>query len=146
MGWLRILGVVILIAGMAGLVVSALAGEMAFHLLLIVPIISISGPIGILSVLTAIIGGMMILFSYFGRYRKIGMGSDEDGSTSSMEDLVALSSSGDYGGIIFLGPFPIVFGNRSFREKLPGWFHLLLIGVILFIVLQLGLMILFIII
>lgn len=141
MRWLKILGPVLVVLGLIGLTISVLNGDMEFHLLLIIPVISISGPVGIISVLTAITGGMMILFSAFGRHHEIHRKDDYNEQRKREGGNRRETSESGFGGIIFLGPFPIVFGNRSFREKLPGWLSLLFIGVILFVVLQLLLMI-----
>ena len=133
-------GIILAAVGLAGIVYSALSGDLSINLILIIPVISIRGPIGVLCGMVFIVGVVMMILSTFLKgtgFQPKGINRENRGIN---EQTVQLKN--DWGGVVFLGPFPIVFGNRSFREKLPGWLILIGIGVITFILLQVVAMIL----
>jgi len=121
---LRWVGALLFAAGILGLVLSALLGDLQFHLILVIPVISGSGPLPAVSILSLIAGPILIFLSPF-----LDL-SEKGGSRVKSRGV-------EGGGIVFIGPIPIIFGSRRARGMLPRWWILLLIGVIFYIVLLL---------
>ncbi|MFO8050834.1 MAG: DUF131 domain-containing protein, partial [Thermoplasmatota archaeon] len=46
-------------------------------------------------------------------------------------------SNVDTGGIVFIGPIPIVFGSGELRKRFPRWWLLLLVGIVIFLLMNL---------
>ena len=120
----RWVGILLSVAGILGLLLSALLGYLHFHLILLIPVISGSGPLPAISILSLIAGPILIFLSPF-----LDL-SGKEGSRVKSRGI-------EGGGIVFIGPIPIIFGSRRARGMLPRWWILLLIGVLFYIVLLL---------
>ena len=128
-GWMRWHGPLALALLVGGIVLLALAfseGGAQVHLLLIIPVITGTTPLAFLGVLL-VLAAMVLVFAALA------------GRTVSMEDLTesapasapgapkTASPTRSLGGVLFLGPFPIVFGNNARIARTS-----LLLGIALF--------------
>ena len=116
-------GLVLLILGTIGIIGSMIVGSIDVYLILIVPVFVFKGVVPVISIVSISIGGSVILFSRFYITRT-------DHSELKTSDDGGQKRSIEGGGIIFIGPIPIVFGSKAFKDGLPSWFKLLIVGII----------------
>ncbi len=109
-------GLVLLVLGSIGIIGSFIIGSIEVYLILIIPVFVFKGIVPALSFVLILIGSVMILFARLSIKRI----DDRGGQERSIEG----------GGVIFLGPIPIVFGSKGFKEGLPSWCKLLIVGII----------------
>lgn len=126
----RVLSWILLGLGAPGLVFAATAGQLEVHLILVIPVVSASGPLAALSALAAMAG----LFGLFwttlaplrppdrtsrkprdARQREAG-GHAREGQEQRGEPVADRESSTRGWGVILLGPIPIGWGSD--RETL----------------------------
>jgi len=125
----RLIGPVLFGAGIATLAVALARQEATLALVLVFPIIQATGPWGALGVLLLVAGFVGTLLMWpFPLVRSHGADVFE-------EPAVVLPAAGPvpsrrWGGIVFLGPIPIVFGSDPRVTR-----AMLLIGVALFVAL-----------
>ena len=88
-------------------------GDIALYLVLIIPVLVMKGPMGLLAILF-IVAGTFLSFAGLsvrglsGAWHIPGVrGAGSRGRGWSIDP-----EGGGFGGVIFLGPIPIVFGNR----------------------------------
>jgi uncharacterized protein (TIGR00304 family) len=124
MRWTGIAGIILLIASVLLIVSAFVTGNAELYIVLIIPVIRFQGWMGLLAIITFIAGMMMVFISFtnLGERSDIKDGGDKKGKTS-------------WGGIVFIGPFPITFGDRKTRERFPRWWTLLLVGIIVMFIL-----------
>ncbi len=121
-----ILGVLLILLGLSGIIASIVLGQVRIYLVLIIPVFVMQGPLPLISVLLLIIGFFIFFFS------RIGPSSDQRGSpgpTSTISD-----KNFDGGGVIFIGPIPIIFGTKGFKEGLPRTYYLWILGIAILII------------
>ena len=125
--WMAPVGVVLLLISITAFVAGMIQGSIEVVIIFIIPILIMEGFIGLI-VIASFTAGVVMLFLSF-------VGSKEVFTTSSekMNDLKKQKSN--WGGVIFLGPIPIIFGDRETRSKFPKWSRLLLIGIAGFLLL-----------
>lgn len=114
--------VLLLAAGLLGVLLSVILGQVKIYFILIIPVFVMEGILPILSVLFLIGGAIGIFIGRLSSY------TDSEGFSKSGKNI-------DGGGIIFLGPIPIVFGSRKFREDLPRRIWLWTMGFAIFVIL-----------
>lgn len=120
------LGALMVISGSAGVIYSTAAGRLDFNLVFIVPVISTDYPLGVLSFILLLTGSIM-LGSYFAFSRFIGdngfetITSQDRGNSKGKGGKVRSGNGKRWGGVIFLGPIPIIIGNRGFFRDMPLW-------------------------
>lgn len=104
---LRILATLMILAGAALLVYTIAVGDMQVALLLIVPVIYGSSSLGILAI-GLVIGGILLAMadSFIGA----GKGGPED-VLSNKEGRPKTDERTEFGGVVFVGPIPILFGS-----------------------------------
>lgn len=110
------LGIVLLSIGTCLVVYGSITGSVKLYLILIVPVLVMNGPIGLLAILT-IFAGMGVLFVGLAfRSFEFALGSLGDLKLEGVE-ISGLGmpdmEKGGFGGVVFLGPIPIVFGNNK---------------------------------
>ncbi|MEA3557815.1 MAG: DUF131 domain-containing protein [Candidatus Thermoplasmatota archaeon] len=118
---LKILGMIMMIISIVLFAIALFLGQIKVYLLFIIPVIAVHGLLGSASILVLISGLVLVLVSHV---RSI---SDYNTSTGRSHGTI------DAGGIVFVGPIPIVFGSKNARSAYPRWTVLLLIGLIIFI-------------
>lgn len=122
----------LLVAGLAGLAYAGLAGDLEVHLVLVVPVVSGSGPAAALGGLAAIAGLIGLAWTSLPTRARPGeaprpgqrASRDRPGGPEASEPGSEAEARG--GGVILLGPIPIVWGSD--RSAL-GW--LVAAGVVL---------------
>jgi uncharacterized membrane protein len=131
--YLKTLGLLLLFFGVAGIIYTITTGDARIYILVIVPIIAVRGLIGVLSVLSLIAGFLIWVVSTFGKYTGFERDTDRSGNRRIRSDKEVGSS---WGGVIFLGPFPIIFGSSEWREKIPSWIYILVLAILALIIAQ----------
>lgn len=104
---LRILAFLIILAGVVLLAYDVAVGDMQVALLLIVPVVYGSSVLGILTI-GLIIGGIFVAmvdpFLAAGIEEPQGVPSNEEGRPETEKRT-------EFGGVVFIGPIPILFGS-----------------------------------
>jgi len=122
----RFVGPAVLVAGLSTLALAVSRGEASVYLLLVIPAVVGTGPLAFLGILLVFVG--LFLTSYLWSARMpIPSGPDLE---RSAETHPAIPRPRRWGGVIFLGPLPLVFGSDPQMTR-----TMLLLGAILFLVL-----------
>jgi uncharacterized protein (TIGR00304 family) len=118
-GWVPL---VVLGAGVALVIDSVVSGRAAVSLLVIVPVVSGASGEFLLGVLLIVVGLILVPLGWSGTSDPAAPGAGSEGGASSS------------GGIILIGPIPILFGSwRSVSRRTRVW--LALVGACLVILL-----------
>jgi uncharacterized protein (TIGR00304 family) len=104
---LRILAALMILAGAALLVFTIAVGEMQVALLLIVPMIYGSSSLGILAIGLVIAG---IFVAIADSFFDAGKEESQD-ALSNEEGRSKTEGHTEFGGVVFIGPIPILFGS-----------------------------------
>ena len=121
-----------MVVGLLLLITGIITGEVEVFLFLIFPVFRLSGILGLISLILFISGLAVLFVSY-----SIGSGegaADKRDVRSSAHGRNSPRGHGQgdlsrWGGVVFIGPIPIVFGDRDTMGKLPKWGVLVLIGI-----------------
>lgn len=117
-------GPAMVLLGIAALVIGTVRGDVGFALVVIVPVVYGSGP-------WALSGGLLVLLglaaTFFSRAeneaRRYGggyAGGNGPAPGTATEEDMDQRRRGDFGGVVLLGPIPILFGSgRSLRGSGP---------------------------
>ncbi|MEK6987203.1 MAG: DUF131 domain-containing protein [Candidatus Thermoplasmatota archaeon] len=125
----RFLGPVLFVGGVAALAVAFLQDQATLNLFLVFPVITALGPWAFLGVLLVAAGFASFLFSWPLREETLPEPPQAPAATVP-PGVSPTASSRRWGGVVFLGPIPIVFGSDA---KVTQW--MLLAGVVLFVAL-----------
>ena len=117
---LRLAGPVLLAAGVALLVVGALRGEVRGGLLFIIPFVYGEGPLAALGAL-ALMAGLLLTFA--ARFA----GAARVGPSRGAAAIPAGERRVRHGGVLFIGPLPVVWGSDSRMAKWAAALGLLLL-------------------
>ncbi len=124
----RLLGPVLVIAGAACLVLGYLQGEASLSLFVIFPVITATGGWSALGILLLIAG----FFAFFLTWPTWTVAEPAAPGEPASSALAAPSASHvpnrRWGGVVFLGPVPVVFGSDA---KIARW--MIVAGVLLFV-------------
>lgn len=131
--YFSIAGIFLLFLGMAGMIYSVIAGDARVYVLIVIPIIAIRGFVGVLSVILLITGFLITAISIFGKYTSF---EEDTRKPKNRRDGQYKKVDSSWGGVIFLGPFPIVFGSSGWKERIPSWIYLFILGIMAFIIAQ----------
>ncbi len=123
---IRLLGPATLLAGLVCIGVAVARGEATVFLVLVFPVVTGSGPLILAGILFTFLGFFMTFTFWPGR--PIGVAVSE-GSTP-VADTTVPAPTRRWGGVVFLGPFPIVFGSDPRMTRM-----MLLVGIVLFVAL-----------
>lgn len=115
-------------SGLAALAGAVARGEASLYLILVVPVVVGTGPLAFLGILLVFLGFFLTFF--------LGL----SGATPSSDEPTqtpAVMSPGTarprrWGGVVFLGPIPLVFGSDPRMSRM-----MLILGAILFLALLL---------
>jgi len=124
----RLLGPALLLGGAAALVWGYVRGEASLNLFLIFPVVTATGAWSALGILLLIAGFFALFLTW-----TTGIPSEETAPhgpptvVSSAEPALP-GQTRRWGGVVFLGPFPVVFGSDA---KVTRW--MLIVGVLLFV-------------
>ena len=132
---IRILGPAILVAGLVALGFAVARGEARLYLVVIIPVIVGAGPLGILGILLAFLGFFLTFFLWPVSVPAPALGA-VDTIKAPPEHRTQEISPGEparsrrWGGVVFLGPIPLVLGSDPHMTR---W--MLILGAILFVAL-----------
>ena len=122
----RLLGPALIVGGAAALAVGFLQGEASLSLFLIFPIVTATGGWSALGILL-LVAGFFALFLTLPSYPADACPGEPVGQ--SPPDAAPTSSPRRrWGGVVFLGPIPVVFGSDA---KVARW--MLVVGILLFV-------------
>ena len=121
----RWLGPASFLAGVFILAVAVVRGEGNVYLVLVIPVIVATGPLAFLGILL-IFAGFLLTFWLWPFRSTVEPHGSEVGPTSPEGPPPARR----WGGVLFLGPFPVVFGSDSRMTR-----TMLLVGALLFLAL-----------
>ena len=122
----RLSGPVVFLAGVVALVVGFAENQATLSLFVIFPVVTATGPWSILGILL-MIGGFLLFFVA----ASPPLGPSTVTPTPPSSEIPAPPSppvSRRWGGVVFLGPIPVVFGSDP---KVARW--MLVLGAILFV-------------
>ncbi len=123
----RFLGPGLLVSGVAALAAAFLQGQATLSLFLVFPIIAASGPWAFLGILL-IVAGFATFFFTWPSWSETVPEPSQAPSAMAPPGLPPTVPSRRWGGVVFLGPIPIVFGSDA---RVTQW--MLLVGVLLFL-------------
>lgn len=124
----QVLGPILLIAGIGSLAFAVARREATVYLVLIVPVVTGSGPFALLGMLLIFLG-FFATFLFWPWHAETFLPPDEP-IPSADEQAASPSVRRRWGGVVFLGPFPIVFGSDPRMTRL-----MLIAGIVLFLAL-----------
>ncbi|HSV42200.1 MAG TPA: DUF131 domain-containing protein [Methanomassiliicoccales archaeon] len=106
---LRAVGLMMLFTGLAALAIGLLDNEVSVYILLIIPVFQLNGPWSVAGALIVVLGSLVLLLSAFRSFatderRSVGEGGDVHSRT---------------GGVILIGPIPIIWGSAIPRRMRP---------------------------
>jgi len=126
MRWLRVLGLVLLVAGVALIAASVATGQGHVFLLLVIPVYTGTGVLGFLGIFAVFLG--FFLTTLGSAWRGIPAPAAPPPGSVPPADAPpsAVPSPAKYGGVVMLGPIPIVFGSDM---QVAKW--MMILGLIL---------------
>jgi len=127
------IGPVLIVLGVVVLVVAFLRGEATLSLFVIFPVITATGgwaAVGVLLIIAGFFAFFLTLPSWIGELRPAGPSREPSGLENPASPQLPQVRPRRFGGVVFLGPIPIVFGSDATVAK---W--MLVVGVLLFVAL-----------
>lgn len=124
----RLLGPLLFVAGVASLALGFLSGQATLSLFVIFPVVTATGPWSILGIALMIAGAFVFFLSW---PAPVELPPAVAAPSSPQPPSQSLTTGARrWGGVVFLGPIPVVFGSD---QKVTQW--MLLVGVGLFVAL-----------
>jgi len=114
-----------LVGGIAALAVAVAQGGAQVHLLVIVPVVTGTSPLAFVGILLILVAVMLAFVALAGRGLPAAEGPKEAGPATPQGSPAPSKS---FGGVVFLGPFPLVFGSNPKVTR-----AMLVLGLFLFI-------------
>ncbi len=127
----RLVGPALFIVGAVVLAVGVLQGEATLSLFLIFPVVTATGAWGFLGILLMIAGVFLFFLTWSWVPEPVYEARPTAPPVPQSSSAAAPSEPRRrWGGVVFLGPIPVVFGSD---QKVAKW--MLLVGVLLFVAL-----------
>ncbi len=123
-----LVGPALLLVGLALLGLALARGEANLYLVLVVPVVTGSGVL-LASGILFIFAGFFLTFLFW-PVRTIGLPPEVDASQAREVSQVPAPPARRWGGVLFLGPLPVVFGSDPRVTR-----AMLLVGIALFLAL-----------
>lgn len=123
----RLVGPFIFLAGVASLTLGFLENQATLSLFIIFPVVTATGPWSILGIGLMIVG----VFLFFFTWSSAAEWRPSEGPAAppaQPSPSVPAAGTHRWGGVVFLGPIPVVFGSD---QKMARW--MLILGAVLFI-------------
>lgn len=117
----------ILVAGLVVLALAVARGEASLFLVVVVPVVTGSGPLALVGILLVFAG---FFVSFLGWPARAAMPATDDLATAGQPAERPVPPSRRWGGVVFLGPLPLVFGSDPRMTR-----SMILVGVVLFLAL-----------
>ncbi len=124
----RLLGPALVVAGVAALAWGFVQGEANLNLFLIFPVVTATGGWSALGILLMIAGVFAFFLSWPAAVGPPPAAPAAPSPSPPPAEPSTPSASRRWGGVVFLGPIPVVFGSDA---KVAKW--MLVVGVLLFI-------------
>ncbi len=128
MRFLRMTGVGALVVGAALIAVGIYQGDVVVALVLIFPVLVSTGGIGALGIILLALGVMALVFDRFMD------GSVIEEGCQGVENERARGST-DYGGVVLIGPIPIIFGSNPRAALVAAAVAIIILAIVLLLVL-----------
>jgi len=125
---IRFLGPGILLTGLVALAWAVARGEASVYLIFVVPAVVGTGPLAFLGILLVFLGFFLTFFFWTAGARPSGIEPREIPAIPPQEP----TKTRRWGGVVFLGPIPLVFGSDPQMTRM-----MLILGAILFFALLL---------
>ena len=130
---IRFVGPGVLLAGLVALALAVARGEANVYLIFIVPAVVGTGPLAFLGILLVFLGFFLTFFLWTAGAPPPTMGPPATDPTGIAEVTPqGTPKTRRWGGVVFLGPIPLVFGSDP---QMARW--MLILGAILFLALVL---------
>lgn len=129
MGLLRWSGPALFVAGGAALALAAVRGEASLSLVVIVPVVTATGGLGALAILL-LVAGFLVTFVAWPLHAAREVAAAPIDEPIGVQPPPPGPAARRWGGVLFLGPVPIVFGSDARVTR-----GMLLLGLILFLAL-----------
>lgn len=126
----RFAGPPLFIAGIAVLAYAFLRNEATLNLILIVPVITATGGWAFLGIVLMVAGVFLFLLAWSGAIAAAPGALPAVPPAPSSGTPSPSGTERRWGGVVFLGPIPVVFGSD---QKVTKW--MLVVGVLLFVAL-----------
>ena len=122
---IRWLGPALLVAGVLTMALAVTQGQANIYLVLVIPVIVGTGPLAFVGILLVFAGFLLTFLLWPSRF--VEDLENRDALPTSPE---AAAPARRWGGVLFLGPIPVIFGSDPRMTR-----TMLLIGVVLFLAL-----------
>lgn len=124
----RLLGLALLAAGIALIAASLATGQGQLYLLLFIPVYAGTGVLGLVGILAVFIGFFLTSLgaAFRGIPRPLAPVSVDDRTADVPVPQAAVAPPAKFGGVVMLGPIPIVFGSDA---RIAKW--MMVLGLIL---------------
>ncbi len=126
----QLAGPVLFIAGVAALAVGLLEGEATLSLFIIFPVVTATGAWSLLGIVLMISGVFVFFWTWSIPTETVPAPPPSAPPVPSAAAPPPVAARRRWGGVVFLGPIPVVFGSD---QKVTQW--MLLVGVLLFVAL-----------
>lgn len=124
----RLLGPIFLVAGAVALVVGYLRGEASLSLFVIFPIVTATGGWSALGILLLIAGFFALVLTWPTWAPTEPLPPDQRTAATTPAEAPSPAGTRRWGGVVFLGPIPVVFGSDP---KIARW--MIVVGILLFV-------------
>lgn len=124
---IRLLGPVLFVTGIVAVAIAIARGEASLLLVVVFPVVQATGGLGALGVLLLVAGFVASFFALPFRGEPEGVGPPP---TESSQPASPSARTRRWGGVLFLGPIPIIFGSDARMTR-----TMLLLGIVLFLAL-----------
>ncbi len=124
----RLLGPALLLAGVAALAVGVVQGEAVLSLFVVFPVITATGGWSALGILLLIAGFFALVLTWPAGMVAEPIAAETPPTGAAAAPPPSAVPSRRWGGVLFLGPVPVVFGSDA---KIARW--MILVGVLLFV-------------
>lgn len=124
----RLLGPALLVAGVACLAVGYLQGEASLSLFVIFPVITATGGWSALGILLLIAGVFAFFLTWPAWSIPESVPPTGPAQSAPTAPPAPVASNRRWGGVVFLGPVPVVFGSDA---KIARW--MIVAGILLFV-------------
>jgi uncharacterized protein (TIGR00304 family) len=127
---LRFLGPAVLLLGLLTLAVAVSRGEANLYLIVIIPAVVGTGPLAFLGILLVFVGFFLSFFLWSAGAPPLAAASMDRPVSPMPEVPPQVSPRRRWGGVVFLGPIPLVFGSDPQMTR-----RMLVLGAVLFLAL-----------
>ncbi len=126
----RRIGFAVLAIGLLLTALSVYSGQIRFYLVLIIPVLTSDSAFGALSLLAFFTGIILIMIG-----AAIGEEGADDHRGVEMSDQRAIEARTKVGGVVLIGPIPIVFGSDKKMALIAATVAIIMLAIIVLLLL-----------